>query len=125
MLTFDTMINPSNMKKLFYSLFLFFSVFSNSNAQNESVSDFYTHLNNSLEDAENKSIELLITNYGCLGNKIYSEAKLTRKGNKIKIQHFSLNSKDSLEKKLDTTFVISKNKLIDNFKNEICVIFEL
>lgn len=111
------------MKKLLFVLFLIFSVLITAKAQNSSVIEFYTYLNTILENDKNKTIELLMNNYGCLGSNIYSEAKLIQKKSKIEIQYYSLiqdlNSKDLFEKKLDTTFVVSKKALIQNFKNEM------
>lgn len=112
------------MKKLSFVLFLIFLVSITAKAQNSSMTEFYTYLNTILENDKNETIELLMTNYGCLGSKSYSEAKLIQKKSKIEILYYSLipkdlNSIDLFEKKLDTTFVVSKKALIQNFKNEI------
>lgn len=107
------------MKKIAFTLFLTFSALFSIKAQNNSVSEFYSFLNNILENNKNHTIELLMTNYGCLGSQIHSEAKLIKRKNKIEIQYFDLNSKNLIEKKLDTTFIVSRKKFTQNLKNEI------
>jgi hypothetical protein len=110
------------MRKLFLFFIINFCYVIPSNAQNNSVSEFYSYLNSILENNKLKSTELLITNYSCLGSRIDSEIKFFKKENIIEIEFYSINFKDNLiDKKLDTTFTVTTDKLMRNFTNEINV----
>lgn len=110
------------MRKLVLFFIINFCFLIPSNAQNESVRDFYYYLNSVLKNKNLKSADLLITNYSCLGSRIDSEIKLIKKDNKIEIDFYSIDLKNnSILKKLDTTFTVATNKIIQNFNNEINV----
>lgn len=113
------------MRKLVLFFIINFCFLIPSNAQNESVRDFYYYLNSVLKNKNLKSADLLITNYSCLGSRFDSEIKLVKKDNKIEIDFYSIDLKNnSILKKLDTTFTVATNKIIQNFNNEINVFDE-
>lgn len=111
------------MKSFVFSLFMIFIITNHSEAQKRRIEDFYGYLNEVLEDKNIESVHLFQTHYECLGNKSYWDAVLLKKSNKIEIKFYNHVPKDLqhlnvLTKRLDTTFIVSKNKLIKNLKNE-------
>lgn len=107
------------MKKLIFIVFLFVMV--SSSAQTSTPKEFYSYLNTVLANKNNKSIQLLGTNYGAMGSKYNWDARFKKDGKKIEIQYNSqkLNENDSIVMSLDTTFVTIRKKMIQNFKTEI------
>ena len=113
------------MKKLFFTSFLFLCFLFSSSAQTYATSkEFYSYLNSVLENKNTKSIQLLGTNYGDFGSKYNWSAKLNKDGKKIEIQYNSQkpSENDSIVMSLDTTFVTTQKKLIQDFKTEITAV---
>lgn len=113
------------MKKLIFTVFLFLYSVISSNAQTiTNATEFYSYLNSILENKSNKFIQLRGTDYGTLGSKFNWEAKIKKKRKNIEVVYNSQipneeNDSDLIKMQLDTTFVTTRNKLIQNFKTEI------
>lgn len=113
------------MKKLIFTVFLFLIGAIASTAQtNNSATEFYSYLNTILKSKNNKSIQLSGTNYGAMGSKFSWESKFKKNGKKIEIQYSSQkpSEDDLIVMTLDTTFVTTGKKMIQNFKTEITAI---
>jgi hypothetical protein len=113
------------MKKLILTLFLILCISVISRAQTiASTNEFYTYLNSVLKDKNNTFIQLLGTNYGAMGSKFSWEAKFKKNKKNIEIQYNSQkpSEDDSIVMTLDTTFVTTQKKLIENFKTEITAV---
>lgn len=113
------------MKKLIFTLFLFLSVVISSNAQKSSTAkEFYSYLNSIIKNKKIKSIQLLGINYGALGIKFNWETNLKKNGKQVEIEYKSQQpnedseSSDLIVMGLDTTFVTTQKKIIQNFETE-------
>jgi len=112
------------MKKLILTLFLILCSVTSRAQTIANANEFYTYLNSVLKDKNNTSIQLLGTNYGAMGSKFGWEAKFKKNKKNIEIQYNSQkpSEDDSIVMTLDTTFVTTQKKLIENFKTEITAV---
>jgi hypothetical protein len=111
------------MKKILTIILLSLANFSN--AQEQKAKEFYNYLEKTIPTTKSDSITLTIVEYGCLGSKINSSAKITNIGKLIKVDFYHQKPKNvnnplsEYETVLDTIFTVEKNIFKKNLQDEI------
>jgi hypothetical protein len=81
--------------------------------------DFYNNVEKAIQDNGWDSVVLKVTEYGDLGSESHYDIKVKKLNDEVKVSYYRQRG---ILKSLDTSFSISKNKLIQNLKEEVLAI---